>query len=456
MTFPIKGADGIFRPFLTRIMPFKDEKGQIVLWFGTNTDVSEQRRLIRERDELIDSERAARKTAEQASRLKDEFLATLSHELRTPLNAILGWSQILRRRKRDDTELNEGLSVIERNSRAQAQLIEDLLDMSRIISGKIRIDVQQIDLGEIISAAIEAVRPAAEAKEIQLLKSLNASVGPMRGDPARLQQVIWNLLSNAIKFTPRGGKVTVSLERINNHAEITVSDTGIGMKPEFLPYVFERFRQADATTTRQHGGLGLGMAIVKNLVELHGGKVRAKSAGEGHGATFTIELPLTIVFASQENRPRQLPGRAEPRNVPEVFCESDALLGISVLVVDDDEDARELVCRVLQECKAKVTIAGSAAEAVEVVKRERPMVLVSDIGMPDEDGYDLIRRVRLLPDTQGGNTPAAALTAFARSEDRTRALRAGYQSHVAKPVEPTELVAVVASLANISPGKHPA
>jgi PAS domain S-box-containing protein len=442
----MRSANAEYRWFLVRALPIRNAQGAVTRWFGTGTDIHEHRQLMGERDELISSERAARKTAEQASRLKDEFLATLSHELRTPLNAILGWSQILRRRKRDDKELNEGLSVIERNSRAQAQLIEDLLDMSRIISGKIRIDVQQIDLAEVISAAIEAVRPAAEAKEIHLDKALDPNIGLIRGDPARLQQVIWNLLSNAIKFTPGNGNVQVTLKRVNNHVEITVSDTGIGIKLEFLPYVFERFRQADATTTRQHGGLGLGMAIVKNLVELHGGKVRAKSPGEGRGATFTIELPLTVVFPNEEKRVRehQLPERG---SVPEAFCESDTLQGVSVLVVDDDEDARDLVCRLLEECKAKVFSAGSAAEAVELLKRERPAVIVSDIGMPDEDGYDLIRKVRLLPETEGGSTPAAALTAFARSEDRTRALRAGYQSHVAKPVEPNELIAVVASLA---------
>ena len=418
-------------------------------------DLTGQKESEMDRSTLLESERAARSEAERAGRMKDEFLATLSHELRTPLNAILGWSQILRRRKRDDKELNEGLSVIERNVRAQAQLIEDLLDMSRIISGKIRIDVQQIDLAEITSAAIEAVRPAAEAKEINLHKTLDPNIGLIRGDPGRLQQVIWNLLSNAIKFTPRDGKVRVTLQRVNNHVEITVSDTGIGIRPEFLPYVFDRFRQADATTTRQHGGLGLGMAIVKNLVELHGGKVRAKSPGEGGGATFTIELPLTVVFAGEEKRVREHPRQSEPDRVPEVFCESDVLLGVSVLVVDDDEDARDLVCRVLEECKATVFTAGSVDEAIELLKRERPAVMVSDIGMPDEDGYDLIRRVRLLPDAEGGSTPAAALTAFARSEDRTRALRAGYQSHVAKPVEPTELVAVVASLAShIGPKKR--
>ncbi len=546
MTFPLRGADGTFRPFLTRVMPFKND-GQIVLWFGTNTDISQQKRAeealregreqltlalqagrlgtwqvdlltgelacsdgcrahfgllpgatftyamlweaivaedreptrveaeraierkddfaaemrviwpdgtrhwilargrpicatdgtpvrltgvtqditdkkrsAEERERLLDAERAARTDAERASRLKDEFLATLSHELRTPLNAILGWSQILRRRKQNDPELDEALAVIERNSRVQAQLIEDLLDMSRIISGKLRIDVQQLNLGEVVNAAIEAVRPAAEAKEIRLEKVVDTHIEPVRGDPARLQQVVWNLVSNAVKFTPKGGKVQVALERVNSHVEITVTDTGAGIKADFLPYVFERFRQADSTTTRRHGGLGLGLAIVKNLVELHGGRVCADSAGEGMGATFVVALPLMVILASDPAKDRKHPRRLDGKT-PEVFCEHDALAGVSVLVVDDEEDARNLVARVLQECKADVIVASSAAEAMELLLRKRPAVLVSDIGMPFEDGYELIRKVRQLSGAQGGHTPAAALTAFARSEDRTRA-----------------------------------
>ena len=408
---------------------------------------------IEDRERLLANERAARADAEHAGRLKDQFLATVSHELRTPLNAILGWSQILRSHNRGDEELDEGLSVIERNARVQAQLIEDLLDMSRIISGKLRLDVQQVDVADITNAAIESVRPAADAREIRLQKVLDSQVGPVRGDPARLQQVVWNLLTNAIKFTPKGGKVQVALQLVNSHVEISVTDTGMGIKSEFLPYVFERFRQADATTTRRHGGLGLGLAIVKNLVELHGGTVRAISRGEGAGATFIVELPLMVMHENDSRR--ENPRRSFSTEVSDFLCESAALRGITVLVVDDEEDARRLIMRVLEECKAKVVVAASVAEAIEVFKRERPDVVVSDIGMPNQDGYDFIRRVRALSESQGGKTPAAALTAFARSEDRTRALRAGYQSHISKPVEPAELVAVIASLAGRIGSKDP-
>jgi PAS domain S-box-containing protein len=446
-TFPLRRHDGEMRWHLSRAMPLRNGEGKIVFWFGTNTDIEGQRRIAEERKEFLESERAARTDAERAGRLKDEFLATLSHELRTPLNAILGWAQILRRQYNQDKELNEGLSIIERNARVQAQLIEDLLDMSRIISGKLRIDVQQVNIADVATTAIESIRPAAEAKGIRLEKILDTQVGPVRGDPARLQQIIWNLLSNAVKFTPKDGKVQVALERVDSHVEITVTDSGVGIKPEFLPYVFDRFRQADASTTRRHGGLGLGLAIVKNLVELHGGKAHVKSPGEGLGATFIIELPLMVVHRGETNetpdRGRHLP----PVEMSELPDERDALSGISVLVLDDEEDARALISRVLEECRARVVVASSVSQAMEILQRERPTVLVSDIGMPDVDGYEFIRRVRQLSHQQGGKTPAAALTAFARSEDRTRALRAGYQSHVAKPVEPSELVAVVASLA---------
>jgi CheY-like chemotaxis protein/nitrogen-specific signal transduction histidine kinase len=408
------------------------------------------KRAAEEREQLLHAERAARAEAERASLVKDEFLATLSHELRTPLNAILGWAQILRNRVQDDEELSEGLSVIERNTRVQTQLIEDLLDMSRIISGKIRLDVQQVDLQDVVKAAVASVRHSADSKGIRLQVVLDPLAGPVRGDPSRLQQCFWNLLSNAIKFTPKGGRVQVTLERVNSHLEACVIDNGEGIKPEFLPHLFERFRQADASTTRQHGGLGLGLSIVKHLVELHGGKVRAKSPGEGHGATFCIELPLMVVYPPPADGSREHPrgpsvsgdkaGGGMPSDHP-------SLAGITVLAVDDEPDAAQLVKRLLESCGARVVTASSAAEALDLVVRRRPDMILSDIGMPGEDGYDFIRKVRALPADQGGRTPAAALTAFARAEDRTRALRAGYQTHVAKPVESTELTAVVASLA---------
>ena len=401
-----------------------------------------------EREELLRSERFARAEAERASQMKDEFLATLSHELRTPLSAILGWSQMLRGGERSAADMAKGLDVIERNARVQTQLIEDLLDMSRIISGKVRLDVQHVDPVKFIHAAIETVRPAAEAKGIRIEEMLDPGAGPVSGDPGRLQQVIWNLLSNAIKFTPKDGKVQVLLERVNSHIEISVADTGAGIEPQFIDHVFERFRQQDASTTRSYGGLGLGLSIVKHLVELHGGSVRAHSAGKDRGATFCVHLPLAVVQRS--------PGieRLHPRSAtaaPVDFRMVD-LEGVKVLVVDDQPDARELVGRVLSDCHATVFLADGAAEALALVERERPDVMVSDIGMPELDGYELLKRVRALGAERGGRVPAIALTAFARSEDRTRALRAGFLVHVSKPVEPSELIATVASVAGrVSP-----
>jgi PAS domain S-box-containing protein len=408
------------------------------------------RRAAQEREHLLEAERAARTEAERVSLMKDEFLATLSHELRTPLNAILGWSQILASGVRDPQEIEEGLAVIERNARVQTQLIEDLLDMSRVISGKLRLDVQRVDVQDVVKAAVASVRHSAEAKDIRLHVVLDPLAGPVRGDPNRLQQCFWNLLSNAIKFTPKGGRVHVGLARVDSHVEVCVADNGQGIKPEFLPHVFERFRQADASTTRRHGGLGLGLAIVKHLVELHGGSVRAESGGEGQGSTFCIDLPVMVVHGPPAAEPP--PRSAAPATALGPGASIDRLDyppldGITVLAVDDEADARELLRRVLEQCGARVILAASAREGLEAVRRERPDMIISDIGMPGVDGYTFIRDVRRLKPDEGGRTPAAALTAFARAEDRTRALRAGYQTHVAKPVEPMELTAVVASLA---------
>ena len=396
-----------------------------------------------ERKQLLESERFARAEAERASSMKDEFLATLSHELRTPLSAILGWSHILRARAMSEAEINQGLEVIERNARMQTQLIEDLLDMSRIISGKMRLDIQPVQPVTFVEAAIETVQPSAEAKGITLTKLLDPAAGPINGDPSRLQQVVWNLLSNAIKFTGRDGRVQVMLARVNSQIEITVADSGIGIKPEFLPYVFERFRQEGGSATRPAKGLGLGLSIVRHLVEQHGGTVQAMSAGEGRGATFTIHLPLTVVHRGTAQEERQHP--KSPRSVAMEFKRID-LSGVKVLVVDDQDDARELIKRVLQECGARVVTAAAASEALAAVEAERPDVLLSDIGMPDVDGYELLKRVRALGTARGGRLPAIALTAFARSEDRTRALHAGFLVHVSKPIEPSELVATVASV----------
>jgi PAS domain S-box-containing protein len=396
-----------------------------------------------QRDVLLESERSARSALERMNNVKDEFLATLSHELRTPLNAILGWAQVLKMGTPSDADLQSGLDTIERNARMQTQLIEDLLDMSRITSGKVRLDVQLVEPMSFVDAAIEAVRPGAEAKGMRIERTLDPRAGPIWGDPHRLQQVVWNLLSNAIKFTPRGGRIGVVLARVDSHVELRVADNGIGIKPELMPHLFERFRQGDGSTTRLHGGLGLGLSIVKHLVELHGGTVHAESRGAGAGATFLVQLPVTALQSGTSRDAGFHPSATGFHSVP--FAPID-LSHTLVLVVDDELDARDIIRRVLSECHAEVLIASSADEALGILERERPHVIVSDIGMPGVDGYELLRRVRSLGADRGGAVPAIALTAFARSEDRVRALRAGFQVHVAKPVQPSELVATVASV----------
>jgi signal transduction histidine kinase/CheY-like chemotaxis protein len=400
-------------------------------------------RAAEERNALLESERAARAAAERMSEMKDEFLATLSHELRTPLNAIVGWAAILRQGPRSPADLEKGLDTIQRNARMQTQLIDDLLDMSRITSGKMRLDVQPIHPASLVEAATESLRPAAAAKGIRLETFLDPVAGPISGDPGRLQQVVWNLLSNAIKFTPRGGRVQVLLERVNSHIEISVADTGIGIKPEFVEHLFERFRQADASTTRKFGGLGLGLSIVKRLVELHGGTVQVRSAGDGAGTTVSVHLPLLVVQRDAGSREVRLHPQSAVAVAP-AFPPTD-LSGVTVLIVDDQEDARRLIARVLEDCRAEVLTAGSAAEALPLFETAVPDVLITDIGMPEIDGFELLRRVRALSGARG-KVPAIALTAFARPEDRTRALRAGFLAHVAKPADPAELVATVASV----------
>ena len=449
MTFPLRSADGRFIPFLTRAIPFKDVNSKITMWFGTNTDVSEEKKREEEKQRVLEVERAARLSAEKAGTLKDEFLATLSHELRTPLNAIVGWSQVLKRLETKNEKVIEGVTVIERNARIQVQIIDDLLDMSRIISGNFRIDVQKIDLREVIIAAVDTLLPTAEAKEIKISKILDSSVGPIRGDAARLQQVLWNLVTNALKFTPRGGSIQIALERVNSHVELTVSDSGIGIEPDFLPFVFDRFRQADSSSTRMQGGLGLGLAIVKKLIELHGGSVRAKSAGQGRGASFSVELPLTALHpeSSGDISIDKAGDLVRANEIPRPTPSKDALDGISILVLDDEKDSREIVKVILEEYGARVFLASSVSQAVNLVKSSHPQIIISDIGMPEEDGYSFIRKVRKLSDEEGGTTPAIALTAFARSEDRKNAFLSGFQVHVTKPVESDELVAVVVSLA---------
>jgi signal transduction histidine kinase/CheY-like chemotaxis protein len=402
----------------------------------------EARRSADERARFLEAERAARAEVERISLMKDEFLATLSHELRTPLNAVLGWAELLIARTKEDTDTNRGLQTIARNARAQAQLIEDLLDMNRIVSGKVRLDVQRVELGPIVEAALDSVRPSADSKTISLRRTLDPNAGPVFGDPNRLQQVVWNLLSNAVKFTPKGGNIDVIVHRVSSHIEITVQDSGMGISAEFLPHIFERFRQADSSTTRKVGGLGLGLSIVKQLVELHGGTVRAESGGDGTGATFTVSLPLRAVREPVLAAEHPTSGRHFHPRSPLVSLE-----GLMVLVLDDEADARELVKSVLEDAAAVVLTAASADEGLELVKLHRPHVIVSDIGMPERDGYQFIMDVRSLPAEQGGKIPAIALTAFARSEDRTRAMLAGYQVHVSKPIEPSELVATIKSTA---------
>ncbi len=404
----------------------------------------ENARLFDARQRLIESERAARTEAEEANRLKDDFLATLSHELRAPLTAMVGWTNLLQRRPTGDRELlQHGLSVIDRSIRLQLQLIEDLLDMSRIVAGKLRLDVKTVDLRDVIRNALASVEPAAEAKGVKIHSVLDPMAGPMRGDINRLQQIVWNLLSNAVKFTPKGGHVQVSLERVNSHVEIVVTDTGQGIEPGFLPHVFERFRQADASTTRKYGGLGLGLSIVKHLTELHGGMVKVKSPGPGMGTTFTVELPLLVVHQTAEETPRQHP-RSEIESENADFPSLD---GMCVLAVDDEAEAREIIKVVLESCGARVDTAASAADGLALFQRNQYDVILSDIGMPEEDGFAFIRKIRESELRDGERTPAAAFTAFARMDDRIRALRAGFQMHLAKPVEPVELATAVASLA---------
>jgi PAS domain S-box-containing protein len=387
------------------------------------------------------TERAAREDSERANRAKDEFLALVSHELRTPLSAILGWSQILRKRHADNPQIAHGLEVIERNTRLQVRLVDDLLDSSRILSGKIRLDVQCVDLAKVLEAALETATPAAQARNIRLQAILDSSV-QVSGDPGRLQQVFWNLLSNAIKFTPKEGSVRVVMERLNSHIEVSVIDTGDGMSPQLITHVFERFRQSVSASTRQTSGLGLGLSIVKNIVEMHGGSVEARSAGEGRGSQFIVSLPVVVLrFEDAEERVHPQAVFAHGSLRPTAID----LSGVKVLLVDDDDDTRELVSRLLSDSGAEVTAVASVADTLGAIRTFRPDVLISDIGMPDEDGYELIRQVRMLG--EGRATPAIALTAFSRLEDRTRAMLAGFQAHLPKPVDTRELLVTIASLA---------
>lgn len=421
--------------------------GEIAGFVSVVRDATERRQFEDERAELLAAEHEARAHAERLNRLKDEFLATLSHELRTPLSAILGWTQLMQADRLSAEEMREGIGVIDRNAQAQAQLIEDLLDVTRIISGKLRLTLERVDLAVAINGAIESIRTAADARRIRIDVDSAADAGAISADPTRLQQILWNLLSNAVKFTPENGDIKIQARRLENHIEITVTDNGQGIEPQFLPYVFDRFRQADGSTTRSKGGLGLGLAIVRHLTELHGGTIEAQSAGKGYGATFRLRLPL----ASPVLAPNAPSETVLPAGPSRGDGETPDLAGRTVLVVEDDPDGRALICKLLSRCGAKVQAAENAAQGKELFQAARPDLLISDIGMPNEDGYSFIRRIR---EVEAGSTqpvPAIALTAYAQSDDRRRALRAGFQMHLPKPVVPAELLAAVGSLCARNP-----
>lgn len=415
-----------------------NQQGKVVRVVGSTTDITSRKQAEQEREQLLARERTAREQAEAANRIKDEFLAVVSHELRSPLNPILGWSKLLRTRQLDQQKQEYALEVIERSAQIQAQLINDLLDVSRILRGKLSLNKTVVDLGLTIQAALETVQLAVEAKSIQICTQLDSTFRLVSGDADRLQQVVWNLLSNAVKFTPEGGRVEVRLEYLDPHAQITITDTGRGIHPSFLPHVFDRFRQEDATTTRQFGGLGLGLALVRYLVELHGGQVEAASLGEGQGATFTVKLPL-------------LPLQQTTARTPQPAQPSIDLNGTRILVVDDDSTTREFIAFFLELQGAEVVTAASAGEAIAVLTRFRPDVMLSDIGMPDMDGYMLMRQVRSLSLEQGGRVPAIALTAYAGEIDHQQAIAAGFQKHITKPVEPNLLVEAIATLVKSNP-----
>src|SRR5262245_4194782 len=427
------------RHFQFRATIARDDHGHTRGMLIVGTDIT-KRKLME-----VELERAKR-DAEAASRAKEDFLAVVSHEVRTPLSAVYGWARMLRSRRLHGDAAERALDVIVRNAEAQAQLIDDLLDVSRIIAGKMRLDVRPIDLEPVILAAIDAVRPAAESKEIRLEHVLDPRAVGITGDPDRLQQVVWNLLINAVKFTPKRGRVQVVLQRVDSHVEIIVSDTGQGITAELLPHLFERFYQAGSPSTRPHSGLGLGLSLVRHLVELHGGKATAQSPGKGQGATFTVELPVAIAHHKKASE-------ASAHTNDRAGCigaTAPSLRGLRVLVVDDDRDSLDLVRTILAGVGADVRECMSASEGFKVVQDWRPDVLISDIEMPDEDGYTFIRRLRTLDFTKGGKTPAVALTAYGRVEDRLRTLSAGYNMHVPKPIDPAELGVIVASLAGRS------
>jgi signal transduction histidine kinase/ActR/RegA family two-component response regulator len=409
-------------------------------------DITERRQVEEERKQVLALEQAARYEAEAANRAKDEFLATISHELRTPLNPILGWSTLLRGEGLDDATSVRALESIERNAKMQAQLIEDILDVSRIIAGKLSLESRPLELAQIINAAIDAARAAADAKSIQIQTHCDTGVGLVSGDAGRLQQVVSNLLSNAVKFTPNGGRVDVRLERLDSDAQITVSDTGNGISADFLPLIFDRFSQADSTTTRKHGGLGLGLAIVRQIIEMHGGTVHAESPGEGQGATFRVRLPVGRIGAKEGTTPGGRVASSPTVSKVTPFVCPPQMYGMRLLLVDDQPDTLEMLKAAFEQCRVEVRTSIDVATALEVFQHWKPDVLVCDIAMPSEDGFSLIAKVRTLEQQGGERTPAIALTAFVRVIDRARVLQAGYDRFVPKPVDPNELLATLANL----------
>ena len=434
-----RAKDGRLLDVSLTVSPVRDTTGRVIGASKIARDITEQKRAAAERERLLEAERVARAEAERANRVKDDFVAMVSHELRTPLNAILGWTQLMTRGRNDPALIQRGIDVVARNTRLQAQLISDLLDISRIVAGKLQLDTRSVDLRAIVGQSLETIEEEARSKGVVIEPVLDDAGSLVSGDAARLQQICWNLLSNAVKFTPRGGRVRLRLTFDGPWAQVEVADTGVGIRPEFLPHVFDRFQQADRSITRQFGGLGLGLSIVKHLVELHGGTVEASSQGEGKGATFLVTLPVLSDVSEQERR----------RDPAESADTGVALDAIRLLVVEDESDTLEFLRRLLTTHGATVLTAATANEALTLVRDQRPDLMISDIGLPEMDGYDLIQNVRRQP-SPGRDIPAIALTAYARSEDRTRALRAGYQAHIAKPVEPNELLAMIASFVELT------
>ncbi len=443
--FRVVWPDGSVHWLMAKGALVSSDDGKLSHMIGINLEITELKNAQQERERLLINEKDLRAKAESANRMKDEFLANVSHELRTPLNAILGWTNLLRKGRLDPQGVAKALETVERNAKSQTKLIEDLLDTSRIITGQLKLEVQSLDFAGVIRAALESLSPAVEARQIKLTSLLDNAAGPVWGDPQRMQQIVWNLLSNAIRFTPKGGQVQVKVERVNSHVELAVSDTGQGISADFLPHVFERFKQEDASSKRKHGGLGLGLAIVRQLVELHGGQVKAESEGEGKGATFRVILPIMLAQrtnAQPEHRPIAIDGA-------DAKSEHALLNGLRILAVDDEPDARELLAELLEVHGVEVRVAASAADALVTLESWRPDILISDIGMPAMDGYELLRELRRkeLSQKQSTRIPALALTAYAAAEDRMRALQSGFQMHIAKPVDPEELATVLASLA---------